>query len=64
MDAILAIEKASYPKPWGRDQFGHEWTLPYSRFLVLTDDETDSLVIGYLVYHLQAEAVSLLNLSV
>jgi len=64
MDAILAIENASYPKPWGRAQFEHEWSLPYSRFLALTDDETDSLVIGYLVYHLQAEAVSLLNLSV
>ena len=32
--------------------------------LVLTDDETDSIVVGYIVYWLQAEAISLLNVAV
>jgi ribosomal-protein-alanine N-acetyltransferase len=40
-----------------------ELGLPYSRFLVLTDDETDTVVLGYIVYHLQAEGVSLLNVT-
>ena len=61
---ILMIESLSYPEPWTKAQFEAELTLPYSRFLVLTDDETDEFILGYIVYWIQAEGVSLLNVTV
>ncbi|NDF15154.1 ribosomal-protein-alanine N-acetyltransferase [bacterium] len=60
---VLEIEKESHGEPWGRSAFEGELQLPYSRFLVLTDDETDTVVLGYIIYHLQAEGVSLLNVT-
>lgn len=62
--AILTIEKECYPEPWTEAHFRQEFEIPYSRVLVLTDDETDSIVLGYLVYWLQAEGTSLLNVAV
>lgn len=60
---VLAIERESYPEPWAASNFESEFSIAHSRFLVLTDDETDSLVLGYIVYRVQAEGVSLLNVA-
>jgi ribosomal-protein-alanine N-acetyltransferase len=64
LTAILEIERESYPEPWSEIHFQKEMNTAYSRVMVLTDDETDSIVLGYLVYWLQAEGVSLLNVTV
>ena len=64
LEQILEIEKISYPQPWGPDHFIEEFKRPFGRVLVLTDDETDSTVAGYIVYWIRAEAVSLLNVTV
>ena len=64
LEQILNIEKASYPEPWSSDHFIAEMQKTYARVLVLTDDETDSVVGGYIVYWLQVEGVSLLNVCV
>jgi len=64
LPAILEIERESHPEPWSEIHFQKEMDTPYSRVLVLTDDETDSVVLGYLVYWLQAEGTSLLNVTV
>jgi ribosomal-protein-alanine N-acetyltransferase len=61
---ILAIEAKSYPAPWTSGQFTAELTTPRSKFLVLTDDETDELILGYIIYWVQVEGVSLLNVTV
>lgn len=63
-DQILAIEHLCYPEPWTEGHFYQELRKPYSRVLVLTDDETDSVVLGYIVYWMQVEGVSLHNLAV
>ena len=64
LDSVLAIESASHPLPWSRGGFEKELSTPWSRFLVLTDDSTDSIIFGYIVYWLQTEGVSLLNITV
>ncbi len=64
LPAILEIERESHPEPWSEIHFQKELDTPYSRVMVLTDDETDSIVLGYLVYWLQAEGVSLLNITI
>jgi ribosomal-protein-alanine N-acetyltransferase len=61
---IQKIESVSYPEPWNLAQFQAELALPYSRFLVLTDDETDEFILGYIIYWVQVEGVSLLNVAV
>lgn len=61
---VLQIEAKSYPEPWKMGHFQLELEKPYTRALVLTDDETDSIVIGYIVYWVQVEGVSLLNIAV
>lgn len=61
---ILLIESQSYPEPWKLTHFQEELKKPYTRALVLTDDESDSIVIGYIVYWIQAEGISLLNVTV
>lgn len=63
-EQMLAIEKACYPQPWSENHFYQELQKPYSRVLVLTDDETDTVVLGYIVYWIQAEGVSLHNIAV
>jgi ribosomal-protein-alanine N-acetyltransferase len=61
---ISKIESVSYPIPWTREQFEQELNTKQARFLVLTDDETDEFVVGYIIYWVQAEGVSLLNVAV
>ncbi len=61
---MLQIEKMSYPEPWNSTQFLEEMNKSYSRVLVLTDDETDEFVAGYIVYWVQVEGVSLHNVAV
>ena len=61
---MLAIESASYPTPWQVEHFESELAKPFARVLVLTDDETDRLLAGYIIYWVHAEEVSLLNITV
>ncbi len=64
LEQILSIEKLSYPEPWSSDHFIEEMQKTYARVLVLTDDETDTVVSAYIIYWVQAEGVSLLNVAV
>jgi ribosomal-protein-alanine N-acetyltransferase len=60
----LQVERVSYPTPWTEQHFQSEFTKPYSRFWVITDDETDEAVAGYIVFWVMGEECHLLNLSV
>jgi ribosomal-protein-alanine N-acetyltransferase len=62
--SILKIERASHPAPWTETNFRAEMDKPYSRFLVLTDDETDELVAGYVVFWQLFDECQVLNVSV
>jgi ribosomal-protein-alanine N-acetyltransferase len=64
LEQILVIEKKSYPHPWNQEHFVAEMSKPYAHVYVLTDDETDEFVAGYIVYWVQIEGVSLLNVAV
>jgi [ribosomal protein S18]-alanine N-acetyltransferase len=64
LKAVGIIESQSYPTPWTQAHFTDEMNKPFARCYVLTDDATDSIVIGYIVYWLQAEGVSLLNVAI
>jgi ribosomal-protein-alanine N-acetyltransferase len=63
-EQMVELEKDTGSDPWSFDHFVSESQKPYSRMLVLTDDETDSFVVGYIIYWIQVEGVSLLNIHV
>ncbi len=64
---ILEIEHRCYPAPcvpWTEEAFRGEIEKPFCHFLLLTDDETDSIVAGYIVYWLLFDECHLLNVAV
>ncbi len=61
---IASIEKSVHLAPWSQDQFQSEMSKPYSQFLVLTDDETDSVVAGYIVLWTLLEECQILNIAI
>src|SRR4051812_26547942 len=64
LQKILRIEQQVQVAPWNENQFREELTKPYSQFLVLTDDETDTEVAGYLVSWMMFDECQILNLAV
>lgn len=68
LPAVAAIESVNYAAPavpWSQAAFEAELSKPYSTFWVMTDDETDSEIAGYIVFHHAVEDVwHLLNISV
>ncbi len=64
LEALVKIDAINSPEPWTLTHFKEELKKPYSKTLVLTDDETDTQVIGFITYWVQVEGVSLLNISV
>lgn len=61
---VLEVEKRVHLAPWGEDNFRFELTKPYSQFLVMTDDETDEQVAGYIIYWVLFDECQILNVVV
>jgi ribosomal-protein-alanine N-acetyltransferase len=62
--AILEIEKKVHVAPWGEENFRFELSKPYSHFLVMTDDETDNQIAGYIIYWVLFDECQILNVVV
>ncbi len=61
---LARIEKAVNPAPWTAEQFKAELEKPYSRVLLLTDDETDTQIAGYVVFWLMFDEAQILDIAV
>lgn len=67
LPSILAIERKSYvapATPWTEQAFREELTKPFSNFLVLTDDATDSIIPGYIIYWTMFDECHILNVAI
>jgi ribosomal-protein-alanine N-acetyltransferase len=64
LDALVALEARVHPAPWTKSNFEGEWEKPYSRTWLLTDDDTDSEILGYVVFWQMDETVEILNIAV
>jgi [ribosomal protein S18]-alanine N-acetyltransferase len=64
LSPILEIETKVHLAPWSLENFRSELTKPYSRFLVLSDDDTDCRVAGYIVFWGLEDGFQILNLAV
>lgn len=60
---LVRIEAAVHVSPWSDGGFRSELDKPYSHTLVMTDDETDSKIAGYIVFWLMEEC-HVLNVAV
>lgn len=61
LDAVLAIEQASFQKPWTRDHFRHEIVAPHSYPFVA---ENDGCVVGYVCLSSLFEEAQILDIAV
>ena len=61
---LLEIELRVHVAPWSLENFRSELTKPFGRLLVMTDDETDETIAGYIVLWLLMDEAQILNLAV
>lgn len=47
---IAEIESRVHSAPWDLSHFREELTKPYSHFYVMTDDDTDEIIVGYIIF--------------
>lgn len=64
LEAVIAIERASFERPWSRALFERELQLPISRTIVARQAAPPQPVVGYLCRWLIAGEMQLLNLAV
>lgn len=61
---VLEIEKSVHAAPWNDEHFRAELAKPHSQFLIMTDDESDEIVAGYIVFWILMEECHILNVAV
>src|SRR5437868_6573985 len=61
---VLEIETHVHRTHWNEAHFRAELTKPYSHFLLMTDDETDNEVAGYIIFWTLFDECQILNLAV
>lgn len=64
---VINIETQVHLSPWDIQHFREEFKKPYSHFSVMTDDETDEVVAGYIVYWIMGDQdgmCEILNIAV
>jgi [ribosomal protein S18]-alanine N-acetyltransferase len=61
---ICRIEREVHLAPWSETSLKAEIEKPYSHLLVMTDDETDSHIAGYVVFWIMLEECQILNVAV
>src|SRR5512137_2920686 len=62
LDEVLAIEKASYPRPWTREHFREELLSPHAFSLVAVS--LDGRVAGYIIPVLIIDECEIRNVAV
>ncbi|MEK7689688.1 MAG: ribosomal protein S18-alanine N-acetyltransferase [Bdellovibrionota bacterium] len=62
--AVVSLERRYQKAPWSEENIRSELAKPYCLFLVTTDDETDSKVMGYIVFWLMFDECHILNVLV
>ena len=64
LSLLVKIENQVHISPWSEEHFQAELEKPYSHILLLSDDDTDQVIAGYIVYWLMLEECEILNLAV
>ena len=62
--ALTAIEARGHISPWSAEHFREELEKPFSEILVLSDDETDERIAGFIVFWIMGEDCQVLDVVV
>lgn len=62
--ALVAIEARGHVAPWTAEHFQKELEKPFSEILLLSDDETDERIAGFIVFWLLGEDCQILDVVV
>ena len=64
LPGLFEIESRVHVAPWTLEHLQAELEKPYSQVLLLSDDETDEKIIGYVVYWTMLDDCQILNVVV
>jgi len=64
LDAVLEIERRSFPTPWSAGLFLHELKIPFSKTTLARLTNGTTRVVGYVCRWLVGDEVHILNLAV
>lgn len=64
LSKVAEVEVRAHIAPWTAKHFEEELIKPYSRTLLLTDDETDEKIAGYVVFWVLGDESQILNVAV
>ena len=64
LDEVLDIERRSFPEPWSRGMFLHEFKLPFSKSIVVRAADAPHALLGYVCWWLIGDELQILNLAV
>jgi ribosomal-protein-alanine N-acetyltransferase len=64
LDAVLEIERRSFPQPWSPGLFLHELKVPFSKTLLARTQNGSHALLGYICRWLVGDEVHILNLAV
>ena len=64
LDAVMEIERASFPQPWSPGLFLHELKVPFSKTILAHAPNGSGELLGYICRWLVGDEVHILNLAV
>ena len=66
LEAVLSIERASFPTPWTGNLFLQELDLSFSRHFIITESDTDgkNQIIGYIIFWIIQDEAQLQRIAV
>jgi ribosomal-protein-alanine N-acetyltransferase len=64
LDAVMEIERGSFPQPWSPGLFLHELRVPFSKTILARTPNGSGELLGYICRWLVGDEVHILNLAV
>jgi len=64
LDAVMEIERSSFPEPWSAGLFLHELKIPFSKTTLAWAGNASRELLGYVCRWLVGDEVHILNLAV
>ncbi len=64
LDAVMEIERCSFPEPWSAGLFLHELKVPFSQTILARAADNSPDVWGYICRWLVGDEIHILNLAV
>lgn len=64
LDAVLEIERQSFPEPWTPGLFLHELKVPFSTTIVVHSPDAGDRLLGYVCWWVVGDEVHILNVAV